>query len=125
MRIGREKEQVRERERDRERKKRGNRKYGQAKLKHSKKGILSCIMAGGVAVIFISLILTSFLQKGNSAAIIGSFGLFTIIMTCIGLATAFKGFRERDKNYLTCKIGMGVNGVVLLCLIAVFIRGIV
>ena len=37
--IGREKEQARERERDKERKKRGHRKYGQAKLRHSKKGI--------------------------------------------------------------------------------------
>ena len=125
MRIGREKEQARERERDKERKKRGNRKYGQAKLRHSKKGILSCVIAGTVAIIFGSLIVTSFLHKGQSAAIIGSFGLVTIILTCIGLSTAFRGFRERDKNYLTCKIGLGVNGFVLLCLIAVFIRGIV
>ena len=29
-----------------ERKKRANRKYGQAKLKHSKKGIQSCVIAG-------------------------------------------------------------------------------
>lgn len=125
MRIGREKEQARERERDKERKKRGNRKYGQAKLKHSKKGILSCVMAGIVVIIFVSLIVTAFLHKGQSSAIIGSFGLFAIILTGIGIATAFRGFRERDKDYLTCKIGMGVNGFVLLCLIAVFIRGIV
>lgn len=125
MRIGREKEQARERERDRERKKRGNRRYGQAKLKPSRKGILSCMMAAVVVVIFLALLVTAFLHKGQSAAIIGSFGLFTMILTGIGLATAFRGFRERDKDYLTCKIGLGVNGLVLLCLIAVFIRGIV
>ena len=33
-----------------ERKKRANRKYGQAKLKHSKKGIQSCVIAGIVLV---------------------------------------------------------------------------
>lgn len=125
MRIGREKERTRERERDRERKKRGNRKYGQARLKHSKKGIMACVLAAAVAIIFIALILTSFLHKGQSAAIAGSFGLFAVVIAWIGLVTAVRGFRERDKNYITCKVGIGVNGVVLLCLIATFIRGIV
>ena len=36
-----------------------------------------------------------------------------------------KGFRERDKNYITCKWGIGLNGFVLLSLISMFIRGIV
>ena len=33
--------------------------------------------------------------------------------------------KERDKNYLTCKIGIVVNGFILLALILVFIRGCV
>lgn len=125
MRIGREKERTRERERDKERKKRGNRKYGQARLKHSRKGILSCMMSALVTVIFLILIITSFLHKGQSAAIIGSFGLFTVILTWIGLVMAVRGFRERDKNYITCKVGLGVNGLILACLVTIFIRGIV
>lgn len=125
MRIGREKEQARERERDRERKKRGNRKYGQAKLKLSRKGIVSCVMAVAVVCILTALLVIAFLKKGQAAAIIGSFGLFTMILTGIGLAYGIRGFRERDKNYLPCKIGIGVNGLVLLCLAAVFVRGIV
>lgn len=125
MRIGRGRDRARERERDKERKKRGNRKYGQAKLKHSKKGIMACVLSVIVAILFIALILTSFLHKGQSQAIIGSFGLFAVIIAWIGLVTAVRGFRERDKNYITCKVGIGVNGVVLLCLIATFIRGIV
>lgn len=125
MRIGREKELARERERNKERKKRGNRKYGQAKLRHSRKGILSCMMAVVVGIIFISLIVTAFLSKGKSAAIIGSFGLFTVILAVIGLVTGIRGFRERDKNYVTCKTGIGINGAVLLMLVAVFIGGMV
>lgn len=125
MRIRREKELARERDRNRERRRRGNRKYGQAKLRHARKGILSCLMAGIVSTIFVILIATAFLNKGQSAAIIGSFGLFTVILAGIGLATGVRGFRERDKNYLTCKIGAGVNGFILLLLITIFIRGIV
>ena len=123
--IGREKEQARERERDRERKKRGNRKYGQAKFRHSKRGIYSLLIAVLNVIIFGVLILTAFLHKGQSAAMIGSFGLFTIILAVIGLIVGTKGFRERDKNYVTCKFGVGINGVVLLALVVLFVRGIV
>lgn len=123
MQLGREK--TREKDRIKERKKRGNRKYGQAKFKHARKGILSCMMAVLVAVILLMLIITAFVKKGQSAAIIGSFGVFTVILAIIGLVTGIRGFRERDKNYLTCKIGTGVNGGVLLILIAIFIKGLI
>lgn len=122
---GREKNRARERELKKERKKRGNRKYGQAKLRHAKKGIYSLMMAMVVVIIFVALILTAFLHKGQSSAIIGSFGLFTIILAVIGLVIGVKGFRERDKNYVTCKWGIGLNGFILFSLISMFIRGIV
>jgi len=125
MRIGREKEAARERERDRERKKRGNRRYGQAKLRHARKGILSCVTAAVVVLAFVILILTAFFSKGQSAAIIGSFGLLTMVLAWLGMTLGVKGMRERDKNYLTCKIGMGINGFIILCLAAVFVRGII
>ena len=60
---GREKNRARERELKKERKKRGNRKYGQAKLRHAKKGIYSLMMAMVVVIIFVALILTAFLHK--------------------------------------------------------------
>lgn len=123
--IGRDKERAREKEIKRERKKRGNRKYGQAKLRHAKKGIYSLMMAMVVVIIFVMLILTAFLHKGQSSAIIGSFGLFTMILAVIGLVVGIRGFRERDKNYVTCKWGIGLNGFILLSLVCMFIRGIV
>lgn len=113
-----------ESDKKKERKKRGNRKYGQAKLRHARKGILSCMMAGLVTAILIALIAVAFIKKGQSAAIIGSFGIFTVILSVIGLITGLRGFKERDKNYLTCKIGAGVNGAVLFFLIAIFVRGL-
>ena len=35
-----------------------------------------------------------------------------------------RGFRERDKNYITCKVGIGANAAFLLGLTAIFIRGL-
>ena len=112
MRSRRDKKRARERDRNKR-----NRKYGQIKRKHSRKGIWSCVMA--------VLIVMAFMNKGKSAAMVGSFGVFDMILACIGIVTGVKGFKERDKNYLTCKIGIVVNGLVLLALILVFIRGCV
>lgn len=114
-----------EAEKKKERKKRGNRKYGQGKLKHAKKGVLSCIMAAIVAITLLILLLCAFLLKGQTIALVGSFGIITVLLSVIGLMNGLKGFRERDKNYLTCKIGTGINGAVLLALIAIFIRGLI
>ncbi len=105
--------------------KKGHRRYGQAKYKHSKKGMLSLIVAGITFVAFLALIITAFLLNGQSAAIIGSFGIFTMIISGMGVLTGIRGFRERDKNYLTCKIGTTINGLVLIMLIGIFIRGII
>ena len=125
MRIRREKELAREREKDKDRKKRGNRKYGQAKQKHSRKGILSCMTAVIVVAVLSILIMLAYRSKGQSAAMIGSAGIFAMILTVVGIVTGVKGFNEREKNYRTCKIGISVNSLALLCLIAVFIRGMV
>lgn len=113
-----------ESDRNRDRRRRGNRKYGQAKYKHARKGILSCMVAALVALIMIVLIVAAFVLKGQAAAIIGSFGVFTVILSVIGLINGLRGFREREKNYITCKIGAGINGTVLFLLIAIFIRGL-
>ena len=115
MRSRRDKKRARERDRNKR-----SRKYGQIKRKHSRKGIWSCVMA-----VLAGLIVMAFMNKGKSAAMVGSFGVFDMILACIGIVTGVKGFKERDKNYLTCKIGIVVNGFILLALILVFIRGCV
>ena len=80
------------------RSRRVNTKYGQKTLKHARKGIQSCMMAVLCAVILIVMILVSFLMKGNVNIIVG---------------------------YITCKVGIGVNGLVLAGVAAIFIRGLV
>lgn len=125
MQFGRNKELTRTKEFGRDRKKKGQRRYGQAKYKHSKKGMLSLIVAGITFTALLALIITAFLLNGQSAAIIGSFGIFTMIISGMGVLTGIRGFRERDKNYLTCKIGAAINGIVMVLLIIIFIRGII
>lgn len=117
-------EKDRKRERERERRKRGNRKYGQAKLKHAKKGIMSCGIAGAVFVLFTLLLIIAYVSGGTAHGYIGGIGLITMILSVVGIHTGMKGFKEREKDYLTCKIGVGFNVFFFLGFLAIFCRGL-
>lgn len=113
----------REKERQRERRKRGNRKYGQARLKPSKKGIWSCVTAGIIAAVLLALIGITYIYKGKAAGYIGGLGISAFIFSGVGIVTAIRGFRERDKDYRTCKIGLGCNIFFLVSLLFFFLGG--
>ena len=57
--------------------------------------------------------------------LLGFVGLGTIALAGIGTWLGNRGMKEREKNYITCKIGIGINMAVLLGLVAIFIRGFV
>lgn len=114
----------RERDRERERRKRRNRKYGQAKLKHAKRGIMSCAISGVVLVLLIAMLAKAYISEGAAAPFIGAVGLMSMILTGIGLYMAIRGFKEREKNYLTCKIGVVCSSLIMLGFILIFCRGL-
>lgn len=120
---GKDKEKERQKELQKERKKRGNRKYGQAKLKPSKKGMISCVIAGIIAVVLLTLIAITYVYKGKAAGYIGGLGVSAFIFSCSGIGMAVRGFRERDKDYRTCKIGLGFNILFSVSLLLFFIGG--
>ena len=56
--------------------------------------------------------------------LIGFLGLGTLALAGFGIWLGIKGLKERDKNYITCKVGIGVNGAFLLMLVLLFVRGL-
>ena len=117
------KEREKERDRKKDKKKRGNRKYGQAKLKHSKKGITSCVIAGAVAFVILSSVVITYLYEGKAAGYIGGLGVSALIFAGAGIMQGVRGFKERDKDYRTCKVGIGLNIFFLLSLLVFFLGG--
>lgn len=91
------------------RSRRVNTKYGQKTLKHARKGIQSCMMAVLCAVILIVMILVSFLMKGNVNIIVGFLCFALLALAVYGFRLGLRGLNERDKKYITCKVGIGVN----------------
>ena len=57
--------------------------------------------------------------------LIGFVGLGTMALTGIGIWLGLRGLKERDRNYITCKVGIGINTAVFLGLAVIFIRGLV
>lgn len=113
-----------ERDRERERRNRKRRKYGQAKLKHAKRGIISCGLSALVFVIMVALFAKAYISGGTAAPIIGGFGLSAVILAGSGLYMGLRGFKEREKDYLTCKIGVGCSAFFILGFIIIFCRGL-
>lgn len=113
-----------DRQKQKERKKRGTRKYGQAKYKHSHMGIVSCSCAGAALVLLAGCILYAYLARGEAAGIVGGIAIVSLILSILGIRAAAKGFRERERNYLTCKIGLPGSALVLLLFLVIFIGGL-
>ena len=113
-----------ERQREKERKKRGARKYGQANYKHSRKGVVSCISSIGGLVILAGCIFYAFLARGNANGIIGGLAVLSLVLSINGIRLAIGGFHERERNYLTCKIGLPAGLVSVIFFLAIFIGGL-
>lgn len=115
---------LRDKNKERERRKRENRKYGQAQLKHAKKGVISCVIAASVLIVLVLMLIKVYTSRGTATAFIGGLGLVSLIVSLVGCIFGYKGFREREKNYLTCKMGMGCNICIIFIYIAIFFRGL-
>lgn len=99
-------------------------RFGQSPRRHSRKGMKSCILAVLSSLMLFFMMWISFYLKGNVNILIGFAGLFTMALAGYGVYQGVTGLKERDKNYITCKVGLTVCGLLLLAMVALFIRGL-
>ena len=110
--------------RRRERRRKKRKLYGQMRMKHSKRGIISCIMAGVSLALNIGVIVIAYHSSGKTAAYIGGFGVMAVLLSGTGIYMAVRGLKERNRQKITCKIGMAVNCVLMIGLLGIFCRGL-
>lgn len=122
MRKGKENEK--DKKKEKEKRSHGRHKYGQAKYKHAKKGILSCWIAFFALLLLCALLAAAYISAGTAAPYIGGVGFIALLLACNGCASGVRGFKERDKNYITCKIGVGLNLFLIGGFISIFCRGL-
>lgn len=110
--------------REKQRKKLIKTKYGQKPLRHSRRGIYSCAYAMVIFFLLFFMLMFAYLAKGDVNILIGFLALGTLALSVIGIWLGIKGLKERDKNYITCKVGIAANVVFLLTLVLLFVRGL-
>lgn len=115
----------RAKEREKRRKRMIKTKYGQTPRRHAKKGIKSCIYAFFSMFFTFLMFASTFEENGQIGILMGIAGLLILVLSAEGVVNGVQGFKERDKNYITCKIGLGCNVVILLCMLGIFIRGLI
>jgi len=115
----------RAKEREKRRKKMIRTKYGQAPRRHAKKGIKSCIYAFFSMFFSFLMLAAAFEENGQIGILMGIAGFLILALAIEGVLNGIQGFKERDKNYITCKIGLGCNATILLCMLGIFIRGLI
>lgn len=113
-----------ERQRERERKKRGTRKYGQARQQHSRNGVISCVMALAALFVLAGCIFYAYLTRGETVGIVGGMAVISPVLAAWGAYLAVKGFRERERIYVFCRIGLPANFLMLIIFFAILIGGL-
>lgn len=102
-----------------------SRKYGQVKLRASKRGIYACLFALGGICCHILMIYSAYVTYGDAPAIVGSFGLIAVLCAALGIVYGIQGFREREKSYTSCKIGIALNSLLIVLYITLYIWGLI
>ena len=97
---------------EKERKRNQSKKYGKAAYLQSRRGVISCWLTGWSLAILLGCVGYAFLTRGKAAGIVG------------GIWNAIEGFEEQDRKYLSCKCGIGIGIVQILCFLGIFVGGL-
>ena len=122
--IGNDKKRGRMDSREKRRRKMVRTKYGQAPERHSRKGVKSCFFAGTAVFLLVLLLVISVLRKGELSELIGFAGIAVLALGIAGLVSGIRGLKERDKNYTTCRVGIGICAALILGMCGIFVRGL-
>lgn len=111
------------RKKERERQQRRVHKYGQASLKHARRGVISCTLAVVAAFLMVLIFSVSYISRGDVNLLIGLAGIMALVIAAFGLWRGIEGLKERNKNYISCKAGIVCNAILLLSFVVTYIRG--
>ena len=88
------------------------------------RGMLSIAIGIICVVIIIIGISFSYYKGGNAGEIVGSLAFTALILSGFGIYFALAGFKEEEKNYLPCKIGVIWCGCVAVFIVFLFFTGL-
>ena len=98
---------------EKERKRNQSKKYGKAAYLQSRRGVISCWLTGWSLAILLGCVGYAFL-----------IAILSLMIDIYGIWNAIEGFEEQDRKYLSCKCGIGIGIVQILCFLGIFVGGL-
>ena len=99
-------------------------KYGRERLEHARGGLKSFIMGVLTLVLLFLVLLMSFFVAGEVNMLAAIVVILIGYLAIRGIRYGIAGFKEKQKSTFFCKVGIGLNGLVLLGLLLIFVRGL-
>ena len=109
---------------EKERKRNQSKKYGKAAYLQSRRGVISCWLTGWSLAILLGCVGYAFLTRGKAAGLVGGIAILSLMIDIYGIWNAIEGFEEQDRKYLSCKCGIGIGIVQILCFLGIFVGGL-
>lgn len=63
-------------------------------------------------------------ERKGSQGIVGGIAILSLMIDIYGIWNAIEGFEEQDRKYLSCKCGIGIGIVQILCFLGIFVGGL-
>lgn len=92
--------------------------------KHSRKGVISTVMAGIGWGIFIALCVCSAIAHGLAEFVVGAIGMVDAVFALSGMIIAVKGFQEREVYYVLPTVGVVLNGILFVIYFSLYFMGV-
>ena len=101
-----------------------NNYYGSVNRKVARKGILSFII--GIVTISLQVLFYWFTYNhiGSESALIGAFSLMDAALAGLGIWLGVLSFHEPDRKYGISYAAIGLNGIVIVVYLFLFILGL-
>ena len=91
--------------------------------KHSRNGILSTILGAVSAGLLFCLLTAAYLTSGQVGKAAAVLGLLAFFVACAGAWYGVLGRREEDSYRLFPDLGIGINGLLLVGFVMIYIMG--
>jgi len=92
--------------------------------KHSRKGVISTVIAGIGWCIFIALCVASAVAAGAAEPVVGVIGIIDALFVLAGMIMGFKGFQEREVYYVLPTTGVVLNGILFVIYFSLYFMGV-
>ena len=99
------------------------RSYKFTDKKHTKQGIASSVLGIAALVLLTAGVLLAYRMAGEAGAAAGLMGFLSLIFSILGFVLGIRGFREDEVYYFFSKVGVGLNGILFILWMLIFIAG--